>query len=566
MKTKHIEIKNWKGCAAASFDLTPGLHLICGNNEAGKSSVLEAIAYTATGATLTPKQRQNRVRAGGKTEVTISEDDEHRVRYTLPANKRVTEGWDHTVSQIAAGIIDVCTLKPKERQEVLSRHLKAEPTAEDIYKWLKPHGYTLAECQEVYNEIQKGGPTGWAKRLTAAEDKGKRLKGQWQEAAAPFESLSFGSDQSNGWLPTGWETELESASEETLAKLVTDAKDNLESKIASRAVNTDELAKLHETWLGKDITIQELAAAEAEQAEADRLYEEKRAEYAALPKPEPKGAPDKLYNCPHCNGLMVLAGSRFIAPQDKQEQPEEEVAALNAALTACRAEGEAAKAKLTAVQQEVGRLKAKLRQEETAHNAWIELAKKQGGSSEEEIDEAREAVRLAEHRLKAFKAWSRTRSLYAEVMQNQHLINCLKPEGVTLDKLRAAIKDFNAKVLKPVCEIADWGIVELHEDMEISYDGKDIEPLCESEQFRAKLTFQAAIAKLDGSWVILGDRVEMFDDERREQIATLFETLDIPGVFARVLSDKEDAPDLAAAGLGCTYWIERGRLAPLGGE
>ena len=43
MYLKRIRVRNWKGIVDLALDLEPGLNVICGPNESGKSSIREAL-------------------------------------------------------------------------------------------------------------------------------------------------------------------------------------------------------------------------------------------------------------------------------------------------------------------------------------------------------------------------------------------------------------------------------------------------------------------------------------------------------------------------------------------
>lgn len=565
---KTISVKNWKGCVSAELTLTPGIHLVFGNNEAGKSSLLQAIGYTATGAKLSTEEKRAWAR-GGKTEVTIADGDDTLTR-TLPSDKRVTVGFDATCSEICAGLVKLTEIDQKKRQPILAQHLKSKPTAKQLYNFLKPHGFTEDETDKIYDEIQKSGADGWNVRLDAAKELAQKLKGQWQEAAAPCERINFGIDQSKDWIPPGWEKELAGASRDSLERKVTDAKDDLEIKLQSKAVEAEEVARLQELWLGREETDKEHEAAIAELSEAEATLKLAREQLAALPQPKPKKPPaakEPVYHCAHCGKENIKRGEKLYKPEEaappEPEEEEEDTEAILAALKAQKEKIFTCSQKVDNCREKVVELRVKSKEQAKAHAAWIELVKKEGGSTEEEIEQARELVRVSEQRLKIFTAWKRTEQLYKDLVKQLQLIEALKPEGVRQIALKEAIDHFNRKVLKPICEIAGWGIVELHTDMDITYDGASLLQLSESQLCRVNVTFQFAFASLDHSWIVLIDRLDVYDRERRGQLVSLLEEVQVSVVCTRMVDSKDDAFDISEDGLGRSYWIERGYLEAL---
>lgn len=562
METLHVSIRNWKGCTSAEFDIAPkGVQLIQGFNESGKTSILQALGYTLSNVTMKPERRQLHTGRGGKCECKISIDEERWVKLALPSGKKTTQ-MDIKVSAVAAGLVNVLSLKTSDRLSVLSQHLDSEPTFEDFDKRMKREGWTDDEIEKVWKDIKEGGPTGWNARLDVAVSDGVRLKGQWREAAASGENWGIG--QSEGWMPAGMDKELMKASQESLEKDYVAAKDDLEAKIASRAVDDEEVRKLHEKWLEKDTLIGKVQLAKDEVAEKEKALEALREEYSKLPSPD-KPVNNELMICGHCGGLNVMENSKWVGIKEKPKEDEKKNEKRRAALNECQERGNQAKKDLAQAQRELAGLESMLKDAEVAHNAWIEMVKQVGGSSEEEVEQDRERATHAEKRRDIFRRWKRCTELHEAIKHNQKLIDCLKPDGLALDKLGDAIKVFNEETLKPICELAGWGMVELHQDMDITWDGINADPICESELYRANITMQIAIASHDGSAMVLIDRLDMFDDIRREQLVSLLENLDLPAVCAKTeYTAREYAADIAPLGLGTSYWMEKGRLSKIG--
>lgn len=556
-----VSIKNWKGAYSAEFDIKHGINMIAGHNESGKSSILEAVGKTLTKQKLTNRQKQNRCANGGKCEVKISQGEDKEIKLVLPSYKVTTKDWDFKVSEAAAGLVKIHELKSTELQAMLQDHLKCPPTLKDMIDWLKPFNYSEELVKKHWEDIQNSGPNGWEQKLEIAKTEGAAYKARWKEVTG----ANWADVEGESWTPNGWRKELATSSIEALTEQVTHARQQRDALIASRAVDDEEVRKLHECWAGKQDLIDKLPELEKALETAEAAYDAARKAYADLPKPEQPGIPDKLYECPHCQGKMVLTGGRFEKPQDKKEPDLELIKAQTEALNEAKAQGEECKRKRDQASIEVSKVKADLEKAETAHNAWIELVKQEGGSSDQQVDEANVAVKQAEDELKAFKAWKRATELFANQKENQYLINCLDEKGLKKELLSKAIKKFNKESLKPICDIAGWGQIELHDDLTLTYDGKEMEPLCESQQHRVNVTFAVAMAYLDGSQLIIIDRIDMFDAERREQLVNLLESLDIPVLCARTVDTKDQVPPLEEYKLGYTYWLENGHLEPIGG-
>ena len=93
--------------------------------------------------------------------------------------------------------------------------------------------------------------------------------------------------------------------------------------------------------------------------------------------------------------------------------------------------------------------------------------------------------------------------------------------------------------------------------------GRPLYMLSRSEQWRVGALVQAVIATSDGSTMMLLDDAEIVVAENRELLIRLAHHLALQVVVAMSLAKPALAADLEAAGLGRTYWIEGGKVAPL---
>jgi hypothetical protein len=74
---------------------------------------------------------------------------------------------------------------------------------------------------------------------------------------------------------------------------------------------------------------------------------------------------------------------------------------------------------------------------------------------------------------------------------------------------------------------------------------------------------QVAMAKLDGSDMVVLDAADVLDGTTRSGLFAMLEESGLPALVCMTLTRREQVPDLAASELGASYWIEDGIGQPL---
>jgi hypothetical protein len=93
--------------------------------------------------------------------------------------------------------------------------------------------------------------------------------------------------------------------------------------------------------------------------------------------------------------------------------------------------------------------------------------------------------------------------------------------------------------------------------------GTPYEGLSSSEQCPDRTNVQVAIASHDGSSLILLDDADILHMKNREALVALLDREKIKAVVAMTLNSPDKTPDLQAAGLGRSYWVEGGQVIEL---
>jgi hypothetical protein len=170
---------------------------------------------------------------------------------------------------------------------------------------------------------------------------------------------------------------------------------------------------------------------------------------------------------------------------------------------------------------------------------------------------AAENLQKAKDALKAFTDFTEAQSEHAEVTWRIAVANILLPEGLRKQKAEAAIFELN-KDLSEISTVAKWGVVAVDNEFSASYDCRPYAILSESEQYRVRATLQAAIAKYDGSEVLIFDRADLLTKNGRNGLFHVCKTSKLKSIILMSATSKEEIPLLKDNNK--TLWIAEGAL------
>jgi energy-coupling factor transporter ATP-binding protein EcfA2 len=544
-----VEGRNFRGLKEADFNLEK-IQLVGGRNGSGKSSLVQLVGALLTGNSIPVRgvkktERGCLVHSGtGKGSATLTAP-EGTTSIVWPKAEVKSEGKCPEASEYAAGLSCILALEAKDRAEVLSRYLESEPTLDDLLKVLKEGGVELNEknATKLWGLIES---QGWDGAHAQSQLKGATLKGQWQEITKE----KYGSKKAETWLPEEWETDLEGASDQDLQARVTDARDALESAIAGQAVDEERLTVLHEKADQVDDLKQKMADAEKIKTDVIKAHVEALAFKAGLPP----AVKDNSIPCPECkaklemvNGKLVKAGKQPSATELKKRQ--KDIDEAGEGVDSCNTDMK----KILSVVQNVGVALTE------AEGAAAELAVSNTFSDGVDVDPCRTTAALAESRLAAWKAKTQADSRHDNVVANQVVTKALAADGVRQVKLVKKLKEFNSFIKGIVHE--SWGVVAIDNDLTASLNTTPYVLLSKSERWRVRVGIQMAMAKKDKSAAVLIDGADILvDKDLRNGLFASLRGLNIPSVVSMSMVEEDMLPDLAAAKLGQSWWMDGGVL------
>lgn len=549
-----LSIRNFRGVEKADLDLK-GIALVAGKNEAGKTSIAQAAQAVLTGevvplADLRKADVAMLIHAGtgnGSVELSRDGDNAGQARIEYPRAKKETEGNAPSATPIACGMVSPLDMERKQRAEVLIAYLKALPAEDDLRAVLADVKLTDEGFARLWKSIAE---RGWDGAHAEVREKGVEMKGQWREVTGE----NYGSQKAATWMPAEWETDLDGASEESLAALVTQAQEIRDAAIAHTAVSEDRLAQLRATVAAADEARPTLAELDKACDEAGKRVSDTMEVMKNAPSPD---AVVETVACPECGARLVIRGNALAKPppdatakenQERRSKAEEAVREHQKACEALRsatdrkaeadrtiAQGAAAAKELAAAEASAGE-----------------------GADDEALERARRDVGAAEGRLSAFRRKARADRLHFNIGRNAAVLAVLAPDGLRAKRLRDAIAGLNDR-LAAVAAAAGWAACEITPDLAVLYRGTAWSLCSESGRFRARVMLQIVLAVMDGSEAVVVDGADILDSGGRNGLMKVLTVWERPALVCMTIPDRDHVPKLAGRGIGASYWLEGGK-------
>ncbi|KKL23187.1 hypothetical protein LCGC14_2427930, partial [marine sediment metagenome] len=406
---------------------------------------------------------------------------------------------------------------------------------------------TAAAQAKIWEAVTK---QGWDAAHKIAKDTGIKQKGAWEATT----NERYGSRKSESWLPADWHEGLETSSIDNLESEVARAKADLEDKIAQQAVDRSG----HEELKARaDKSSDASAAVDAARQELESANAARR----KLPD-IPEQGPDFSHEteCPLCGGTVhfTLEGDNISL------HAEAPPSVAPAVVDARQADIKKADERMAEARNEVFTHERAYRDAQMAKDALAGADQGTGGTmTPEDINTAREDVRIAEQRLGAFKRKADAERYARAIAANQVIASVLAPDGLRKTILARAIDKFNDDYLARFCDIAKWPSIKLKSDLNFTVNGRIFGLCCESEQYCARRVMQLALAKIEKAPMVVIDRADVLDEIGRNSLFTLLHKLQIPALVAMTMNRIESVPDLQVIGVGRSYWLEDGQCTAL---
>jgi hypothetical protein len=392
---------------------------------------------------------------------------------------------------------------------------------------------------------------GWDAAMTQAQERGRSFKNDWQQLTG----RKWGSEIGQSWRPLGWDDEL--LADETSEDDITALRDALREAERASAFDEGALAALR-----ADIEAQadrETAAKAAADVEATALAQLRAAESRRgdLPVPEESGHD---LPCPHCGAFVRIdrkdaATTQLIKAEESRHSKTDiqkmrtDIAEADGDLANKRSAYTGAKAKALAAAME-------LTNSFTAQAKLEEAAKSKGAKTS--VESAQAAYDAARNRVASKFAYLDAAAKHEAILGNASIQAVLAPDGLRATALARGLEAFNREHLAPLCTAAGFPEVEVGPDLTITWAGRPWQWLSGGEKWITSAILQIAVARADGSQMVILDGADICDAGNRNALFALLPEIGIEALVGMTYNKPAQVPDLAGAGLGDRFWMRDG--------
>ena len=519
-----ISIHDFRSVDRAEIELGL-LTLVAGRNASGKSSICMAAAATLTqdamACGLAKKDAYQLIRSGATVAAASLKSDDGAVDISWPAATVTLRGTPPRISRNAAGIDRFTAMRTDDRARLIETSLGAAPTRDDL----------AAAIGKVTDALwQKVEADGWDVCHDAAKRRGAEMKGAWREVTGE----QYGASKAEAW-----KVEETAPAEEDLIKARLARTKAIEAEAASKFAKDGE-SRLAELTADREKLVAAVTSA------TDDLDAALHARQSVAAIDGSSGAP-----CPWCgkgvrrvSGSLTLQYERVDLVHDPKENEKRqvEINALDKALTEAKQTSSDAAAALAKADAAIAEL---TRQRDQA-SAQTPAAMS--------IQDADAAVAAAEAALDRAKRSHRARELADKIAMNATIVAALAPSGVRKTKMVDAIERMNL-AMAAFAGAGNDVATTVNVDLEVSRGGRPYVLLSKSEQFRADVAIQVALARAAEDAIVIIDGADILDAAgRNAMFAGLLSDAGIPALVAMTMNAERLMPDLTSVG-GNSYWI-----------
>lgn len=494
--------------------------LLAGGNGQGKSSIINAAT-----AVLLPRPYP-----AGTTKKFPIINNAHKDAFvkfesgyvtrqvTYPsAEVHTLAGYGIACDEWAVGEWKMVDFKEEDRAKFLTELAGTKPTRERVEIELKDLNI---EADKLKSLIDSALNISFEVASKTAEGWAKELKGEFKVITG----VQWGSNQGLTFRPEGWTDDLATSTRENLVACVESAKKTLEDAIGKAA--------LYRAAGDKEAIAKEIA----EWSEKLENYEQSVNDARTML--DAKQQSSKVVKCSGCGLEGTVEGSSLVARPQAVGSTESDMSELQRTLK----------------QAESGRNNAQL----ALGVAKGKFENAEGAGEPVEVQPFRDQAQLAERRLKAFDAKHKGTDLHYRISDMLKAAEVLSPDGLPKTALLEGVKVLNVQLAK-LCEIAEWGRVDIDDSLMLRYEGRVYHRriLSKSERYKCDVTFQVLWARIKKSQVVLVDDADdLRDYAAQEGLFTLLHACKLTALVGMACADAP--PDLEAAGIGETYIVERG--------
>lgn len=551
-----LAVRNLLRIKKADLDIAPGqIALVCGDNDQGKSSLVETAGAVVTGLpfmrTITSKTKAIQlVRDGTKSGRVVFGNGSSMVQLNYPDCEKETKGEVMDDGHpLVVGTVNLMDMKPDARLSVMIDMLGAHATQADLIQYLKGNGITNA-TDKLWAKIEQDG---WDVVHDLVKEKGRKRKAVWEHLTG----TAWGKNKAVDWIPDGFDYDVAVNYE----KAVETRQKILEAAIANQAVSQDRIDALNATVV---------TGLEAEErleqipAEMTKLEEELAGRVRICDAYPLDPANVRKLRCPHCAKDVVLDKRKLGTAELELPTAElDEESLKKQRMDWSRDDGDRSNCedRIKMLNNE------RLRCEQTvqaAAKATDELDKADTNSeATTDLQQARADLAAAETELAALKRMKEAEKINKEITANLILIDAVGPKGARQIPITKALADLNGKLAQMVAHMVPFPPVKIEDDMTMTVGGRLYAMESESNQFRADIALRCVLAKhYVHCPLLLVDRLDVLVGGSRTGVLRALGSTGAPSLVTMSAKSQDVVPAIEKAKMGSRYWMEDGELKP----
>jgi hypothetical protein len=526
MRIDAIQISNILGLARADIKLSTPVLVVAGLNEAGKSTIADAISMAILGKPRRVAQKKELGQllheGAEKGRVTLTSDDDTAAEFRIPGGQHMVQpvkGAEYLPYVLEP--TSFATIKSDERRSLLFKLTNCRAKPADIKARLIKRGCSERVVDEIEPALTKGFPGACAE----AKEFATQAKGAWRSVT----NENWGSDKAKGWepeaVPDGMESDALQEIEDQLKQLDQDLADAREalggSKEQAKAAE-ERSYQIEQLKESADLLKRREAKLKEDQARVDE-WSGKLADAERAASGEPAHDP---MQCPHCRGKVVIHNGDLAAYEEPKNTADPEAAKR---ATEYRGYLESAQRAVKNSERDVAASKSAADQLKVLQDQTTAVPLQSAIENAEQIirDMRQERDRLfaqltAEKEASALrsgrdKTIAKAAGYHEQVMQWLEVAEALSPSGIPAEILDSALAPFNDS-LSVLAGISGWKKVAVSSDMEISIAGRAYGLCSESSRWRADAMIAIAISQISELRLTVLDRFDVLDLGGRGQL------------------------------------------------
>lgn len=577
MKLSKIEVSNVLGLHRADIEINTPILMVLGANEAGKSSLRDAINMAILGDPSRLKIK-NKKELGQllhedskKGRVTLLQAGELLAQYVLPAGEHTCEavpGSDFLPYVISPSL--TASLDDKALRSMLFQLTRCKASPDVTAKLLIARGADKDLVEEVKPMLRAGFPS-------AAKDAAERAT-QAKGAFRAVTGENWGCVQSEGWemvIPEA--PDMPDVSPEAIDAVIANhvaVTADIEKGVGFIASVESKMEQAANFFTRQEELAETFEQLERSQAKLDADKKTLEELESALAK-----SSDKLKEmqagvvpvaCPCCAELLRITGQTLAKFEGLKADTK---ATTDLALDVTKAKSAVEMLK-RAIAVDIGLVT-------TAQNAGEELtAHNEAGAPEVKAGSLERAqAKLTECRLLADKLRAKSETMkqrqeaingaeettatarkhHEEVNAWTLIADALKPDGIPSEILATALKPVNDS-LAILSRLSGWKKVEISKDMEITADGRIYGLMSESAKWRIDTLLALMIAQISELRFATLDRFDVLDQTGRGQLFNMLLDLSEMGLMEQtIILGTLKAPLKGMPDAVGQVWIDKGQ-------